>query len=165
MAGRDYARARAALEEIAPDADRPARMRAFCDAIWQHARGNERPVSWVGFYAVTQDASQMVLLERRDSPACSPIALHGACGRAWRDRTTLIVHDIDALGEHYIACDPRDASEIVMPCLDADGTCWGVLDLDSHAVGAFDEHDARALHELLIRTALTVGEPAPVVRL
>ncbi len=161
---RDYAQAERALTQIDPAThDRHARMRACCDAIWNHARGSTRPVSWVGFYAITPDASQMVLLERRDSPACSPIALHGACGRAWRDRSTLIVRDIHALGEHYIACDPRDASELVIPCMESDGSCWGVLDLDSHAVDAFDEHDARSLHSLLVASALTSGGLPPLV--
>ena len=47
--------------------------------IWSEF-GNHCPVSWVGFYFLGE--GEMTLGPRRDKPACSPIGLHGACGRA-----------------------------------------------------------------------------------
>ena len=37
---------------------------------------------------------------------------------------TLIVDDVATLGAGYVACDPRDLSEIVVPCFDDDGRAW-----------------------------------------
>ena len=59
----------------------------------------------------------------------------------------LVVRDVTDLGEAYIACDPRDRSEVVVP-IRAGNRVIGVLDLDSHQIGAFDEEDARLASEL-----------------
>jgi len=66
-----------------------------------------------------------------------------------------IVEDVNKLGENYIACDPRDRSEVVIPCIDDDGTCWGVLDVDSWEIGAFDESDERGLLAVLVAAGIT----------
>lgn len=125
-------------------------MQAVVDALWDAfaAQG----YSWVGFYLEAPDAPEaerLVLGPRRDKPACSPIGLHGACGTAFLSKQTLIVRDVKDLGENYVACDPRDQSEIVIPMIDAAGTCWGVLDIDSFEIGAFDERDEAGLKSVL----------------
>jgi putative methionine-R-sulfoxide reductase with GAF domain len=61
----------------------------------------------------------------------------------------MVVRDVADLGAGYIACDPRDRSEVVVPCLDGPGRAWGVLDLDSHQLGSFGPADAEALSGLL----------------
>jgi GAF domain-containing protein len=66
-----------------------------------------------------------------------------------------VVHDVAELGDEYIACDVNDRSEVVIPIFDEKGLCRGVLDLDSHAVGAFDEHDVECLTRLLRLAGLT----------
>ncbi len=137
---------------------RPQRMRQVVDALWQALAPTG--VSWVGFY-VHQLGDELVLAVCRDKPACSPIGLHGVCGRAFRERCSLVVRDVSALGANYIACDPRDRSEIVVPCLEPDGTCWGVLDLDSHQINAFAASDAAGLHRVLSAAELTHGAPPP----
>jgi putative methionine-R-sulfoxide reductase with GAF domain len=53
------------------------------------------------------------------------------------------------LGDEYIPCDPADRSEITVPLVDERGACWGVLDLDSRDVAAFDESDERGLCRVL----------------
>ena len=63
--------------------------------------------------------------------------------------TGLKLADVANLGAGYIACDPRDKSEVVVPCFDDDGSCWGVLDADSYDVRAFSEDDALALVAVL----------------
>lgn len=146
---RDYA---AIAGEIPPGLDRAAAMAAFCDAAWKHL--SAAGVSWIGFY-VHEGADELILAARRDKPACSPIGLHGACGRAFREKRPLIVRDVASLGASYIACDPRDRSEVVLPVIDASGSCWGVLDIDSHQVDAFDATDVDALGELLKKSDLS----------
>lgn len=131
---------------------REDRMRALADALWEafSAAG----YSWVGFYTKAE-GDQMILGPRRDKPACSPIGLHGMCGLCWRERRSVIVNDVRRLGGHYVACDPRDLAEVVVPLLEPDGSCWGVLDADSFDVGAFNAHDALALADLAERAGLT----------
>jgi len=133
-------------------ADRDQRMQSFVDSLWEPLRASG--VSWIGFY-LRDSGEQLVLGPRRDKPACSPIGLHGACGGAFLSRRPLLVRDVAELGEDYIACDPLDRSEVVVPLFDEDRTCWGVLDLDSHEVGAFDEMDVDGLGLLLLKAGLT----------
>ncbi|MGE0479193.1 MAG: GAF domain-containing protein [Phycisphaerae bacterium] len=137
-----------------PDDNRARRMRVLVDRLWDelHPTG----VSWIGFY-VYEGGDELVLGPMRNKPACSPIGLHGVCGRSFTQRQTIVVRDVRDLGESYVACDPRDRAEVVVPCVDERGACWGVLDADSHAVGAFDEHDAAALRALLVQAGLTFG--------
>lgn len=137
---------------IAPDADRTARMRNVSDLLWEtlHPTG----VSWVGFY-VQESGDELILGPRRDKPACSPIGLHGACGRSFLTKAPLVVRDVRDLGANYVACDPRDQSECVVPCIAPDGSCWGVLDLDSFDIGAFTDDDAIGLARLLRAAGLS----------
>ncbi len=138
-------------------ADRAARMRAVVDALWQALR--DKGVSWVGFY-LHEAGDELVLGPLRDKPACSPIGLHGACGQAFRSRQPLVVRDVAELGANYVACDPRDRSEVVIPLFDPDGRCWGVLDVDSFEVGAFDDRDVDGLRAVLERAGLSTAPPA-----
>jgi putative methionine-R-sulfoxide reductase with GAF domain len=132
--------------------DRPQLMRAVVDSLWEALC--RAGVSWVGFY-VHEGSDQLVLGPRQPKPACSPIGLHGACGRAFTTRRPLVVRDVRELGPDYIACDPHDQSEVVIPLLEPDGRCWGVLDLDSHDVGSFGEDDVAGLVGVLRAARLT----------
>ena len=148
---RDYAKLAALLTGVT--GDRTARMQAVVDALWNEL--HHTGVSWAGFY-LGQEGTELVLGPRRDKPACSPIGLHGACGKAFTSRQPLVVRDVKELGKNYIACDLRDQSEVVVPLLAADGTCWGVLDLDSYDLGSFNEEDVRGLTAVLRAAGLTV---------
>ncbi len=145
---RDYLSLRRTLRV---SGDREARMRGVVDALW--AMMSPTGLSWIGFYIgfppVGAGEASMMLGPRRDKPACSPIGVHGACGRCWLSRKPLVVTDVAHLGAGYIACDPRDKSEVVVPCFADDGTCWGVLDADSYDVKAFSEDDALGLAAVL----------------
>jgi len=140
--------------------DRGARMQRFVDDAWELLAATG--VSWLGFYLGTPGAAEMLLGPRRDKPACSPIGLHGACGRSFTTGRTLVVVDVAALGENYVACDPRDRSELVIPCCDDSGAPWGVLDLDSFDVGSFSTADAEALRAALQAAGLTTGADIPI---
>lgn len=138
--------------------DRATRMAGFVDAAWQSLA--EGDVSWLGFYLPdAANPEQMLLGPRRDKPACSPIGTHGACGQSFQQHVTLVVRDVAALGEGYVACDPRDLAELVIPAFEPNGSCWGVLDLDSFSRGAFTTRDADALHECLAAAGLTTDTP------
>ena len=134
---------------------RLTRMQKTVDALWDglwHAG-----VSWVGFYLDRPDQADDRRLELgpcRDKPACSPIGLHGVCGQALRLRQVRIVSDVRELGGNYVACDPRDRSEIVVPLMEASGECWGVLDLDSWETASFAEADAIGLRLVLTAAGL-----------
>ena len=144
------------VDQLNPTGSRDQRMRAVVDALW--ASFNDHGYSWVGFYldqGDEPDDRRLLLGPCRDKPACSPIGLHGVCGQALCSKKPRIVEDVSELGENYIACDPRDRSEIVIPSLDDDGRCWGVLDVDSQEGGAFDESDALGLRQVLEAAGLT----------
>lgn len=145
-----------------PDHDVMSRV---CDALWSAFGGEgDDEFSWLGFYLFQADAmaavdaarpAGMVLGPRRDKPACSPIGLHGACGQSYERGVTLVVRDVADLGAGYIACDPRDRSELVIPCWNEDGSRWGVFDADSFGVGTFDAHDAGQIERLLVHSGLS----------
>ena len=156
---RDYDAVRVALSPRAPGASPDERMSAVVDALWA-AFGSPTGYSWVGFYVIDDAKQSMLLAHRQPKPACSPIGLHGCCGRSWTQRRALVVQDVATIGDGYIACDPRDRSEVVVPLMNADGSAWGVLDVDSFEVGAFTEHDAIELQRLLERVGLSSGPPA-----
>lgn len=148
-----------------------ARLQRASDLLWDALA--PVGVSWIGFYAGpgarlddgrTVGADEMLLVACRDKPACSPIGLHGACGRSWREWRTLVIPDVRTLGPNYVACDPRDQSEVVVPLFDDTGMCWGVLDADSYDLGGFAERDARSLQSVMRRWGLTHNE-APIVAL
>ena len=161
--GRDYGRIGAVLgDRVRGGMSREAVMREAVDVLWEHL--SPAGVSWIGFYTIEPGADEMLLGPRRDKPACSPIGLHGACGQSATAGTTLVVTHVKNLGEGYVACDPKDTSELVIPCIDEAGVCWGVLDADSFDEGSFDEADARALASLLHGLGLTSDPDAIPVR-
>jgi putative methionine-R-sulfoxide reductase with GAF domain len=139
-------------DRLRATSDRMAAMQTFVDAAWELLAPTG--VSWIGFY-LQSGTDEMVLGPRRDKPACSPIGLHGVCGQAFTSRLPRVVEDVRTLGPNYIACDPRDQSEVVLPLFDAQGTCWGVLDVDSYDIGAFTEADVQGLGMALRRAGLT----------
>ncbi len=152
---RDYRAIEARLERspLRAAGGREAAMQRVVDALWEGL--HDRGVSWVGFYTKAAGADEMILGPRRDKPACSPIGLHGVCGRCWASGRAIVVRDVAELGAGYIACDPRDRSEVAVPMLEADGTCWGVLDVDSLEIASFDETDAAWLARIAERAGLS----------
>jgi putative methionine-R-sulfoxide reductase with GAF domain len=146
------------VEQLATEGDKQQRMRTLVDVLWKEL--SPLGVSWVGFY-LDEGNDELVLGPSRNKPACSPIGLHGACGRAFRERRPLVVRDVANLGANYVACDPRDLSEVVIPVFDPDGTCWGVLDVDSFDRDAFDQSDVDGLLTLL-RAAELTGTDVPM---
>ncbi len=140
-------------QQITARDDVTRRMRVMVDCLWHHL--HDQGVSWAGFYLKIPGRDEMVLGPHRDKPACSPIGLQGACGQAFLSSKPLIVRDVKTLGESYIACDPRDQSEVVIPTFhDRSAEPYGVLDVDSFELGAFDESDVEGLNRVLIAAGL-----------
>jgi putative methionine-R-sulfoxide reductase with GAF domain len=154
---RDYDRI---VQELHVTGDLGTRMVGVIDLLWDRLSGTG--VSWVGFYTRVGGSDQMVLGARRDKPACSPIGLHGVCGQSLTSRKSLVVTDVAKLGAGYIACDPRDRAEVVVPLLDRDGVCWGVLDVDSWDVNAFGVADAVGLCRVLRFAGVSEMDPLGV---
>ncbi len=152
---RDYKPVAMALAGVS--GSRHRRMREAADVLWRFFK--DHGYSWVGFYEKDRDADRMTLGPARDKPACSPIALHGACGMAWTKKRPIIVNDVHNLGPNYISCNPRDRSEVIVPLFNDDGSCWGVLDIDSFERDAFGEQDVHELRRIMEATALSW--PAP----
>lgn len=111
--------------------------------------------SWTGFYRVV--APGLLRVGPYQGPlGCLEIPFErGVCGAAARERAAQLVPDVLAFPGH-IACDAAARSEIVVPIFDPAGELIAVLDLDSHAPGAFDETDQEGLERVaaLLRPAM-----------
>jgi len=106
--------------------------------------------SWTGFYVVDPDRPrELVVGPYQGSLGCLRIAFgRGVCGAAAETQATQIVADVHAYPGH-IACDPRSRSEIVVPVFDRSDVLIAVLDVDSEAVGGFDEEDRVGLEAIV----------------
>lgn len=100
---------------------------------------------WVGFYNVKDD--ELVLGPFQGPVACTRIQLgRGVCGKAWEQKETLIVDDVDAFPGH-IACSSLSKSEIVVPLV-KECQVLGVLDVDSENLASFDAVDSIYLNQI-----------------
>jgi L-methionine (R)-S-oxide reductase len=138
---------------LEPEDGREERIRAVTDVLWERLKGEG--VAWLGFYTINGAKNALALSSCRPKPACSPIGLHGVCGKAWRTGRSQVVPDVYALGEEHIVCDPANRSEVVVPCFEKAGACWGVLDLDSAGLAGFTEDDVQGLRRVLLAAGLT----------
>ncbi|HEX6044071.1 MAG TPA: GAF domain-containing protein [Pyrinomonadaceae bacterium] len=103
-------------------------------------------VNWAGFYFL--QGEELVLGPFQGNPACVRIPMgKGVCGVAAQQCETIIVPNVHEFPGH-IACDVASNSEIVVPLFDGE-RLLGVLDLDSQAIGRFDDQDAEGLNELV----------------
>ena len=99
-------------------------------------------INWCGFYLM--DKGALMLGPFCGLPACIKIPLgRGVCGTAAAKDEVQRVYDVHDFPGH-IACDSASNSEIVIP-LHACGKVIGVLDIDSPAIGRFDETDEAQL--------------------
>jgi len=101
---------------------------------------------WVGFYLVKED--DLVLAPFQGPVACTRIKKgRGVCGKAWEEKKTLIVPDVEKFPGH-IACSSLSRSEIVIPIF-KDNEVVAILDVDSETLDHFDEVDGKWLGEIL----------------
>jgi GAF domain-containing protein len=103
-------------------------------------------ISWVGFYLF--NGKELYLGPFQGKVACTRIQLgKGVCGTSAEKRETIIVPDVEKFPGH-IACDIESRSEIVIPLIKGD-QLYGVLDLDSTSLNAFDDTDQKYLEEIV----------------
>ena len=102
-------------------------------------------ISWVGIYLF--DGEKLYLGPFQGKVACTQIEIgKGVCGTAAKKNVTVIVEDVDQFPGH-IVCDADSRSEIVVPIF-INNKLYGVLDLDSTSLSAFDETDKKYLEEI-----------------
>ena len=135
--------ARAAAALIQGEGDTVANMANLASLIWQYTPD----INWAGFYIFKE--GQLVLGPFQGKPACVRIAMgKGVCGTAAAQKQTIIVPDVCAFPGH-IACDSASKSEIVVPILRADGTLFGVLDVDAPIPSRFGPQEQKDFEELV----------------
>ncbi len=101
-------------------------------------------ISWVGFYILND--KKLFLGPFQGNTACTEISLgNGVCGTSALSKQTIIVDDVEKFPGH-IACDSGSRSEIVVPII-LNKNLWGVLDLDSYDLSAFNEIDKLYLEQ------------------
>ncbi len=101
--------------------------------------------NWAGFYLV--EGEELAVGPFQGRPAVSRIGYgKGVCGTAWKEEKAQVVEEVSCFAGH-IACDCNTHSEIVVPLRKADGTIWGVLDMDSVLPGHFTQEDRIGLEE------------------
>lgn len=107
-------------------------------------------ISWVGFYLLKN--GKLYLGPFQGKVACTVIEIgKGVCGNSAARKETIIVNNVDQFPGH-IACDDGSRSEIVIPLI-KDEKIFGVLDLDSYQLSAFNETDKHYL-EILCKTLI-----------
>ena len=148
-----YRRIAKQLDELIAKTNDPVAHRATAAALLHH---KILGVSWTGFYMLKD--GELVVDAYQGPVACLILEEHvGVCWAAIDQDTTQIVDDVHAFPGH-IPCDDRSRSEVVVPIHDADGRPIGVLDIDSHRKGHFDEVDGegcRLIVEILEKTGNT----------
>lgn len=103
-------------------------------------------ISWVGFYLF--DGNELYLGPFQGKVACTRIQLgKGVCGTSAEKRQTIIVPDVNEFPGH-IVCDVESRSEIVVPIVKGN-RLYGVLDVDSSQLNAFNETDKIYLEEMV----------------
>ena len=102
-------------------------------------------LNWAGFYRVKGE--ELILGPFQGKVACIHIPREkGVCGAAAARNETQLVADVHAFPGH-IACDSASNSEIVVPLRRADGSVFGVLDIDSPLFGRFTPDDRAGLED------------------
>ena len=131
-----YLRIRDQIAELIAKTDDAVAHRATAAAVLHHKLPG---VSWTGFYMLKNE--DLVVDAYQGPAACVVLARHtGVCWAGIDRAETVVVPDVHAFPGH-IPCDAGSRSEIVVPVRGADGRPIGVLDLDSHRPGHFDEID------------------------
>ena len=101
-------------------------------------------ISWVGFYILNDE--KLFLGPFQGNTACTEISIgNGVCGTSALSKQTIIVDDVENFPGH-IVCDSGSRSEIVIPIV-FNENIWGVLDLDSYDLSAFNKTDKLYLEQ------------------
>ena len=102
-------------------------------------------INWCGFYLA--EAETLYLGPFQGEVACTVIPFSkGVCGYAARNKTSIIVDDVDSFPGH-IACSSLSKSEIVVPII-VNNVVKAVIDIDSPIKGRFKKQEQDLLEEI-----------------
>ena len=140
-----YAELATHVAHVLEGVDDPIAAMATMSALLHHGFGH----LWTGFYRVVEPRRLLRVGPYQGTLGCLEIRFgRGVCGTAAAEGRTVVVEDVHAFPGH-ITCDPRSASEIVVPVRGRDGSLLAVLDIDSSERRAFDEEDRAGLERLV----------------
>ena len=108
---------------------------------------------WVGVY-LTKPEENVVWLHNyvgRPTPHSKIAVGEGICGTAVEQQENTIVSDVSAV-DHYISCDPRVKSEMVVLIRKGDDI-FGLIDVDSRTEAAFTDEDSVAVQMVAVELA------------
>lgn len=104
---------------------------------------------WVGFYLEDESSGLLKVGPYQGTLGCLTIEpARGVCGRAYRLKKSQVVDDVHSDPEH-IACDAASLSEIVVPVFRKNGSVFGVLDVDSDQLAAYNDTDREFLESII----------------
>ena len=112
-------------------------------------KDNVSDYDWVGFYLVDNTKQNELILGPFEGEPTEHIRIQfgkGICGQAAQLETTFIVQDVSK-EKNYLTCSPNVRSEIVIPIFKKNKIA-GELDIDSHALSAFNDEDKAFLEEI-----------------
>lgn len=104
---------------------------------------------YTGVYFYWMDGDNSLLLRAFSGRPTEHVRIpieRGICGRAAREKRTVIVDDVQA-DPSYLACSLETRSEIVVPIM-RDGAVLGEIDIDGDDQGAYGDADRRFLERL-----------------
>ncbi|MFH0893534.1 MAG: GAF domain-containing protein [Bacteroidota bacterium] len=94
---------------------------------------------WCGYYRLVGE--ELIVGPYQGPLACQVLEKNkGVCWAGVNKKKSIVVPDVHAFPGH-IACDSRSNSEIVIPCIDAKGNVFAILDIDSKDFNTFDNTD------------------------
>ena len=126
--------------------DRKEKARLIAEKI-KNAKG----YSWVGLYDIKEKEIQLISYAGRTEPTFTSFPKDkGLNGRAYMEKRTVIVNDIDK-DEDYLLTFSDTQSEIVVPVFNAGGKeISGTIDVESEQENAFGNEDAAFLEECAV---------------
>ncbi|MFN8275325.1 MAG: GAF domain-containing protein [Flavobacteriaceae bacterium] len=120
---------------------RDEKLLEICQLLHQ----NVAHYNWVGFYFRNGQKEELILGPYVGAPTDHTVIPFGKgiCGQVAVSNQNFVVPDV-SLQDNYIACSFTVKSEIVVP-LFVNGQNIGQIDIDSHELDPFTEHDERFL--------------------
>ena len=102
-------------------------------------------INWCGFYIVKDNT--LYLGPFQGEPACTSIPYgKGVCGRAFKEKKTIIVDDVSKF-EGHIACSALSKSEIVVPIIKGNDV-KAVIDIDAPILNRFTYKEKAQLEDI-----------------
>jgi L-methionine (R)-S-oxide reductase len=133
--------------------------RAALAEVCRFLRASFPHYRWVGVYRLDGDTLVLDAWDGAQATEHTRIPLgRGICGLAAREARTVIVDDVRSSPE-YLACFLETRSEIVVPIFE-EGRVVGEIDIDGHAVGAYDASDRGFLETVAAKLAGAVSAVA-----